>query len=162
MNSSVDESSIYVANNFIVPFKEETKFSITSDFGYRLDPFNNDEINFHNGIDLGAKCNEPVIASSDGIVYEIGTNDSGLGNYIYLEHDNLLYTIYGHLSEIIVAKDDVINKGDIIGYVGNTGLSTGCHLHFMITKGILSFEKEHLIDPSFVIYGLEGRKNNKE
>jgi murein DD-endopeptidase MepM/ murein hydrolase activator NlpD len=108
---------------------------------------------------LGAPAGTDVVASADGIVYEVGYSATGLGNYVYIEHqtgDGVLYTAYGHMLDdsIVVEKDQPIMKGQKIGEVGSTGASTGYHLHFMIMKNKISFKSEDLIDPYFVIYGL--------
>jgi murein DD-endopeptidase MepM/ murein hydrolase activator NlpD len=159
-SASGDESVVVVANeDFSIPFENSNLFSVTSSFGYRLDPFGSSETKFHSGMDLGAPAGTDVVASADGIVYEVGYSATGLGNYVYIEHqtgDGVLYTAYGHMLDdsIVVEKDQPIMKGQKIGEVGSTGASTGYHLHFMIMKNKISFKSEDLIDPYFVIYGL--------
>lgn len=89
-----------------------------------------------NGSDIAASCNEPVYASKGGKVIEsLDGWNSGYGNYILIDHGGGVYSLYGHLSLRVVEVGDKVNKGELIGYVGNTGYtlgSTGCHLHFEI------------------------------
>lgn len=159
-SSSGGEAIVVVANDdFSIPFASSNLFSVTSPFGYRVDPLGSGETKFHSGIDLGSACGTDVLASVDGVVYEVGYSETGLGNYVYIKHQTssgTLYSAYGHMLDdsIVVEKDEPIEKGQKIGQVGSTGASTGCHLHFMIMKNKISFNSEDLIDPYFVIYGL--------
>ena len=159
-SASGDESVVVVAEeDFSIPFASRDIFSVTSPFGYRLDPLGSGLNKFHSGMDLGAPMGTEVVASADGIVYEVGYSPTGLGNYVYLKHqtpDGVLYTAYGHMMDnsIVVEKDQPVVKGQKIGQVGSTGASTGPHLHFMIMKNKISFAEADLIDPHFVIYGL--------
>lgn len=104
--------------------------AVTSDFGWRSDPFTGYR-SYHNGVDLAAAKGTPIVAAYDGIVGEAGYNSS-MGNYIYIEHGDGLRTIYLHASELYVKKDDVVLKGDVIAAIGSTGRSTGPHLHFSV------------------------------
>ena len=91
----------------------------------------------HQGIDLFAEVGEPVLAVRAGLVISV-KNSKGMGNYIVLRHNLSLVTIYGHLSEIYVRKNQLVRQGDIIGAVGKTGnanyRSMQPHLHFEIRK----------------------------
>ncbi len=88
-----------------------------------------------NGSDIAAPCGSPVYSSQDGIVIEsIDGWNSGYGNYIIIKHTNF-YTLYGHLSLRTVEIGEKVQKGELVGYVGNTGYTegpTGCHLHFEV------------------------------
>ncbi|MNN56524.1 Murein hydrolase activator NlpD precursor [compost metagenome] len=86
----------------------------------------------HKGIDL-VSSNRSIRASDDGVVTFAGTK-SGYGNCIIIDHKNGYQTLYGHLSKISVKKGDIVEKGSKIGVMGNTGRSTGTHLHFEIHK----------------------------
>ena len=105
---------------------------LTSAFGYRRDPFTS-EIHFHRGIDLAAAVGTTVRAALDGKVVVIG-NDPVLGNYILIRHQINYATLYGHLSQIWVARGATVSRGQRIGAIGNTGKSTGPHLHFEIRR----------------------------
>ena len=108
---------------------------ITSPYGYRRDPFTG-KLSWHNGLDLRAK-NEPAYAMMDGIVEKIGY-DNRSGNYVTLRHGNF-YISYCHLSSIIVRKGEYVYPGIIVGVTGNTGRSTGNHLHLTCKKDGKSF-----------------------
>lgn len=90
----------------------------------------------NNGTDIAAQCGQPVYAANSGIVVESSDGwNNGYGNYIIIKHKNSIYTLYGHLSLRVVEIGDEVAKGELIGYVGNTGHTigpTGCHLHFEI------------------------------
>jgi len=106
--------------------------------GYYLYPLSSGTksqgIHGYNGIDLAAPMGMPVFASASGDVVvsdDYGWN-GGYGNYIVVSHDNGTQTLYAHLSKVIVGKGWRVVKGQVIGYVGNTGRSTGPHLHFEV------------------------------
>ena len=103
---------------------------VTSPYGYRRDPFTG-KLSWHNGLDLRAK-NEPAYAMMDGIVAKVGY-DNRSGNYVTLRHGNF-YISYCHLSSIIVRKGESVFPGIIVGVTGNTGRSTGSHLHLTCKK----------------------------
>ena len=103
---------------------------VTSPYGYRRDPFTGKR-SWHNGLDLRAK-NEPAYAMMDGIVEKVGY-DNRSGNYVTLKHGNFCIS-YCHLSSVIVGKGERVFSGTIVGVTGNTGRSTGCHLHLTCKK----------------------------
>ena len=103
---------------------------VTSPYGYRRDPFTGKQ-SWHNGIDLQAK-NEYVYSMMDGIVEKVGY-DNRSGNYVTLQHGNY-HVSYCHLSSIIVRKGERVFPGIIVGVTGNTGRSTGSHLHLTCKK----------------------------
>ncbi|MFA5173000.1 MAG: peptidoglycan DD-metalloendopeptidase family protein [Candidatus Paceibacterota bacterium] len=93
---------------------------------------------FHNGIDLGIPTGTPVFASADGIVAAVGNQDSycykgAYGRFIVLKHsENKLTTLYAHLSKYLVSPNQDVKRGELIGYSGSSGFSTGPHLHFTV------------------------------
>jgi len=103
---------------------------ITSSFGERQDPFNGEGA-FHEGIDIAGYIGEPVRAPADGTVLMAGPA-SGYGQEILLDHGHGIHTIYGHLSAFAVTAGQDVRRGDIIGYVGDEGRSTGPHLHYEV------------------------------
>lgn len=104
--------------------------TITSPFGYRKDPIRGDS-EFHTGIDISNKEGTPVRASGDGIVVEAGWC-SGYGNLVRINHKNGYESLYGHNSKIIVRAGQYVKRGQIIGYMGSTGRTTGSHCHFEV------------------------------
>src|SRR6478735_238973 len=103
---------------------------INSPFGYRTDPVTGTQA-FHSGIDFGASCGTPIHAAGSGKVLSAGVQD-GYGNATVINHGGGLATLYGHQSAFAVSAGQVVTQGQVIGYVGNTGKSTGCHLHFEV------------------------------
>lgn len=106
--------------------------NVTSNFGYRKDPFNY-RLSFHSGMDISAPENTEVVVTADGAVVSTGY-DSGKGNYIIVDHTGGIRTSYLHLNQISVQQGDKVKKGDPIGKVGSTGRSTGPHLHYEVLK----------------------------
>lgn len=106
-------------------------YRVSSRFGWRQHPIGGD-IRLHNGIDLPQPAGTPVFATADGVVKWISWQPNGLGLAVYLEHPTGYQSIYGHLSAYSVRKGDRVQQGTLIGKVGNTGRSTGPHLHYTI------------------------------
>ncbi|GAB78390.1 peptidase M23 family protein [Austwickia chelonae NBRC 105200] len=102
---------------------------VTSEFGPRVNPvLGTSEL--HTGMDIGAPCGAPVHASESGTVIRAGVM-GGYGNAIWVDHGGGLVTTYNHMSGYI-RQSGSVNRGDLIGYVGTTGLSTGCHMHWEV------------------------------
>jgi murein DD-endopeptidase MepM/ murein hydrolase activator NlpD len=103
---------------------------LTGYFGGRSDPFTG-EPGYHQGIDISTPKGQPVYATADGIV-DSASYSGDYGNLIVLRHDFGLTTRYGHLNSYNVSVGSTVKRGDVIGYVGSTGRSTGSHLHYEI------------------------------
>ncbi|MBB6671678.1 peptidoglycan DD-metalloendopeptidase family protein [Cohnella nanjingensis] len=103
---------------------------LTSGFGYRTDPFTG-RSTYHAGIDIAGETGDPVYAAGEGTVKETGFH-SERGNYIILTHRNGVESWYMHLRKIGVKEGEKVERGDLIGQLGNTGRSTGPHLHFQV------------------------------
>ena len=104
--------------------------SVGSGFGNRTDPLTGATA-FHSGVDLAASCGTPIKAAGGGVVFSAGPN-GGYGNATIINHGGGLATLYGHQSSIIVPQGESVTSGEVIGYVGSTGRSTGCHLHWEV------------------------------
>lgn len=102
----------------------------SSNFGWRLDPFTGKDA-FHEGVDFMAEVGTPIFAAGGGIVVFAGS-DAGYGNMVDIDHGNGLTSRYAHASRITVKVGDVVMKGQKVAEVGNTGRSTGAHLHFEV------------------------------
>jgi len=105
---------------------------ITSKFGYRIHPtLKRREL--HRGLDMRAKMNTPVYATADGIVEWAGMHKrSGFGKLIILQHNYGFRAYFGHLNKIVIKSGKFVKKGDLIAYTGNSGMSSGPHLHYEI------------------------------
>ena len=107
-----------------------TRGWVTSDFGTRIDPYTA-ERKMHEGLDIATPIGQPVYAPSDGTVVFAGT-EGGYGKVLVIDHGYGVKTRYGHLSEILVHLGDRVGRGDKVALVGNTGRSTGPHLHYEV------------------------------
>jgi septal ring factor EnvC (AmiA/AmiB activator) len=103
---------------------------VTSSFGERQDPFNGEGA-FHAGIDIAAAYGSPVRAAADGDVTATRMG-AGYGREVSIDHGHDLMTVYGHLSSMIVVPGQHVTRGQVIGYVGQSGRSTGPHLHYEV------------------------------
>lgn len=112
---------------------------ITSRFGYRRDPFHG-RTRFHDGFDIAGHYGAPVYATAAGKVV-FASRNGGHGLMVKIAHSDTLHTSYSHLSRMIVKPGDEVEKGEVIGYMGSTGRSTGVHVHYMV------YEKGVPVDP---------------
>jgi murein DD-endopeptidase MepM/ murein hydrolase activator NlpD len=103
---------------------------ITSSFGERQDPFNGEGA-FHAGIDIATAFGTPVRAPADGVVLKAGRGE-GFGREIVIDHGSGIKTLYGHLSGFAVTAGERVRRGQVIGYLGDSGRSTGPHLHYEV------------------------------
>lgn len=117
---------------------------VTSYYGNRLHPVYG-YYRFHSGIDIGAAGGSAIWASADGTVTVSGY-DSGYGNYVSIAHDNGYSTLYAHMASRAVSAGQRVSQGQVIGYVGTTGVSTGYHIHYEVSYG------GSRIDPLSVAY----------
>jgi murein DD-endopeptidase MepM/ murein hydrolase activator NlpD len=104
--------------------------TITSSFGEREDPFNG-EGTFHSGIDIATSYGSSVRAAADGVVLKASFGN-GYGREVEIDHGNGIQTVYGHLSGFAVTAGQQVKRGQVIGYVGTSGRSTGPHLHYEV------------------------------
>ena len=135
---------VYSDSQFIWPVPSCTL--LTSPYGYRIHPILDYE-RLHAGLDIGAKFGEEIIAADGGTVLIAEYSDS-YGNFVLIDHGDRYSTAYGHMSEIAVEAGQEVKQGELIGYIGSTGWSTGPHLHFEIR---LNGER---IDPEEFFSGL--------
>lgn len=116
-----------------IPSGSPVKYKgVTSTFGYRVHPTLNSKV-LHRGIDLRAEMKTPVYATADGIVEWSGYHQkSGFGNLVILQHNYGFETYFAHLDKTVVESGEFVKKGDLIAYSGNSGMSSGPHLHYEI------------------------------
>ena len=117
----------------IQPIKNDDLNRIASGFGIRTDPFDKSR-KMHSGIDFSAPKNTPVYAASNGIIQRADNRAIGYGKHIRIDHGFGYLTLYAHLNSYNVKRGQNVKKGDIIGFVGNTGRSKGVHLHYEVHK----------------------------
>jgi murein DD-endopeptidase MepM/ murein hydrolase activator NlpD len=118
----------------IQPVSNEDLTRMASGYGYRLDPFYRTS-SFHSGMDFTADIGTEVFATGDGVVQKTSNDGWGYGNHVILDHGFGYTTVYGHLSKIVVSPGQIVKRGQLIGHVGNTGRSTGPHLHYEVRRG---------------------------
>ena len=116
-----------------LPTQWPVRTAIVSEFGMRRDPFTNDR-EFHQGVDIVAAQGTPVKAPAAGAVALAG-NHGGYGLAVIVDHGAGVQTLYGHLSRVSVKNGERVARGQLLGHAGNTGRSTGSHLHYEVTVG---------------------------
>ena len=153
-SKSLDEIAILAAEKekfleaipAIQPIRNEDLSRMSSGFGWRTDPFTKAR-KMHRGMDFTASRGTPIYATGNGKVTRSDNKSSGFGKHIRIDHGYGFLTIYAHLSKYNVTKGQKVKRGDLIGFVGNTGRSEAPHLHYEVWK-----DKER-INPINFYYG---------
>ncbi len=127
-----NKEKLLTATPSIQPISNKKLIKLSSGFGYRIHPIYN-IYKFHYGIDLSAPIGAPIYATADGRVTNAGLN-SGYGLNVVINHGFGYETLYGHMIKINVRDGQQVKRGQIIGYVGNTGLASAPHLHYEVHK----------------------------
>ncbi len=126
----------------IIPIKESEIRQISSYFGYRTDPVYK-VTKYHEGMDFAAAPGTNIYASGDGTVVDVENNYWGYGKIITIDHGYGYKTRYAHLSKFAVKEGQKVKRGQLIGHVGNTGKSTGSHLHYEVMKNNVNVDPIH-------------------
>ncbi len=121
-----DKRSLYASTPSVWPVRGW----VTSPFGTRTSPFSG-ILKFHEGMDIAAQTGTPVVAPADGVVIKAGFS-TGYGNMVEISHGYGIRTIFGHNTRLNVKVGQRVRRGDVISYVGDTGTSTGPHLHYEV------------------------------
>ncbi|TSA63105.1 MAG: M23 family peptidase [Sediminibacterium sp.] len=129
----------------IQPVSNKNLNRIASGFGYRIDPVYKDR-RPHQGLDFTAPQGTPIYATADGTVKEVGFTTSGFGNRVVINHGYGYETLYGHMYRFKARVGQKVKRGEVIGYVGNTGKSTGPHCHYEVHRG------GRPVDPIYYFY----------
>ncbi len=151
--TSFDEIQKLVANKeqllartpAIQPINNKDLTRVASGFGYRIDPIYK-TTKMHAGIDFTAPQGTPVYATADGTVKTAGNTGNGYGNHVIVNHGYGYETLYGHMVRVKARNGQAVKRGEVIGWVGSTGKSTGPHLHYEVHK----YNKP--IDPIYFFY----------
>ncbi|QDO92738.1 M23 family metallopeptidase [Formosa sediminum] len=141
-----DKEKLLAAIPAIQPVNNVDLTRIASGYGYRTDPFTKAR-KFHYGMDFTAPRGTPVYATGDGIVTRADNHSTGYGNHIRIDHGYGYISLYAHLYKYNVKKNQKVERGDLIGFVGSTGRSEGPHLHYEI------FKDGERINPTNFYYG---------
>jgi murein DD-endopeptidase MepM/ murein hydrolase activator NlpD len=129
----------------IQPVSNSDLKRVASGFGYRIDPVYK-TVKFHAGLDFTAPQGTPIYATANGVIRVAGNLGNGYGNHVVISHGYGYETLYGHMFRIKVKSGEKIKRGEIIGWVGSTGKSTGPHCHYEVHKN-----GRH-IDPVYFFY----------
>lgn len=119
---------------------------INNEFGFRRNPFGGRAYEFHAGMDIDGERGDVIVAPANGVIVKAGWQ-GGYGNMIEIDHGNGLTTRYGHLSKIEIQNGDTVTRGQIIGFVGSTGRSTGPHLHYELRLNDKAINPRRFLPP---------------
>ena len=129
----------------IQPISNKNLDRVASGFGYRIDPVYKDR-RAHMGLDFTAPLGTPIYATADGRIKDAGFNTGGLGNRVVVSHGYGYETVYGHMVRIKARVGETVKRGEVIGYVGNSGKSTGPHCHYEVHRNGIP------VDPIYYFY----------
>ncbi len=129
----------------IQPVSNKDLNRIGSSFGYRTDPIYKN-IRMHQGMDFTAPAGTPIYATADGVVEAAGFSSDGYGNKVLINHGFGYQTLYGHMIKVNTQPGQSVTRGQVIGYVGSTGKSTGPHCHYEVIK------RGAKVDPIYYFY----------
>jgi len=138
----------------IQPVSNANLKRLASGFGYRIDPIYKTP-RFHAGLDFAAPQGTPIYATANGVIKIAGNSGNGYGNYVVINHGYGYQTLYGHMYKVKAKLGQKVKRGEIIGYVGNTGKSTGPHCHYEVHKTHCHYEVHkngQRIDPVYFFY----------
>lgn len=144
-NMIKNKEKLINATPSIQPVSNKNLDRIASGFGYRIDPVYKDR-RLHAGLDFTAPSGTPIYATADGTVSDAGFHTGGYGNRVIINHGFGYQTLYGHMSKIKARVGEKVKRGEVIGYVGSTGKSTGPHCHYEVHRS------GRQVDPSYYFY----------
>lgn len=144
-NMIKDKEKMLAATPAIQPISNKDLKRVASGFGYRIDPIYK-TVKRHAGLDFSAPQGTPIYATADGVVRLAGNTGNGYGNHVIINHGYGYETLYGHQYRIKVKVGQRVKRGELIGWVGSTGKSTGPHVHYEVRKN------KHHMDPVYFFY----------
>jgi len=128
-----NKSNMLASIPAIQPVANKDLKRMASGYGYRIHPIYKTR-KMHYGMDFSAKTGTEIYATGDGVISKIKRSKRGYGNYVKINHGFGYETLYAHMSKYIVKKGQRVKRGEVIGYVGNSGISTAPHLHYEVRK----------------------------
>jgi murein DD-endopeptidase MepM/ murein hydrolase activator NlpD len=128
-----DKEKLLASTPAIQPFNNKDLNRLASGYGYRIDPVYK-TVKFHAGLDFSAPQGTPIYATADGRVITAGNTGNGYGNHVVINHGYGYETLYGHMVRVKVRSGAAVKRGEVIGWVGSTGKSTGPHCHYEVHK----------------------------
>ena len=128
-----NKANMLASTPAIQPVSNKNLKQMASGFGMRIHPIYKTQ-QFHDGMDFTAKIGTPIYATGNGKIEKVESSARGYGKYVIIDHGFGYKTLYAHMSKFKVTIGQKVNRGDVIGYVGNTGLSSGPHLHYEVHK----------------------------
>ncbi len=140
-----DKEVLLACTPAIQPVSNSDLRRIASGFGYRIDPVYK-TVKLHAGLDFAAPQGTPIYATANGVVKLAGNTGNGYGNHVVINHGYGYESLYGHMFKVKASPGQRVKRGEIIGYVGSTGKSTGPHLHYEVHKN------GKRIDPAYFFF----------
>ena len=140
-----NKEKLLVSTPAIQPVSNKDLTRVASGFGYRIDPIYK-TVKLHAGLDFAAPQGTPIYATANGTVTVAGNTGNGYGNHVVINHGYGYETLYGHMVKVKARVGQQIKRGEVIGYVGSTGKSTGPHCHYEVHKN------GQKIDPVYFFY----------
>ncbi|HPG12141.1 MAG TPA: M23 family metallopeptidase [Chitinophagaceae bacterium] len=140
-----DKEKLLAHTPAIQPVSNKDLNRIASGFGYRIDPVYK-TVKFHAGLDFSAPQGTPIYATAEGTIKTAGNTGNGYGNHVIINHGYGYETLYGHMVRVKVRNGQAVKRGEVIGWVGSTGKSTGPHCHYEVHKN------GQKIDPIYFFY----------
>jgi murein DD-endopeptidase MepM/ murein hydrolase activator NlpD len=128
-----NKSNMLASIPAIQPVANKDLKRMASGYGYRIHPIYKTR-KMHYGMDFSAKTGTEIYATGDGVISKIKRSKRGYGNYVKINHGFGYETLYAHMSKYIVKRGQKVKRGEVIGYVGNSGISTAPHLHYEVRK----------------------------
>jgi murein DD-endopeptidase MepM/ murein hydrolase activator NlpD len=140
-----NKEKLLAATPAIQPVSNKDLNRIASGFGYRIDPIYK-TVKMHAGLDFTAAQGTPIYATANGVIKTAGNTGNGYGNHVVINHGYGYETLYGHMVRVKARVGQRVERGDLIGYVGSTGKSTGPHCHYEVHKN------GQKLDPVYFFY----------
>jgi len=149
---AIEKEKMLTSIPSIMPVSKE-KIGISSFFGWRRNPFNRSTFSFHAGVDFSGRIGTPIYATGDGVIHSDTDRKHGYGIICTINHGFGYQTVYGHLRKLAVKPGDTVKRGQIIGYLGNTGRTTGPHLHYEVIKN-----GKHVNPMNYIVSSLDKKE----